>query len=353
MIKYVQSKPIDYDHIQKLLNRSVQAHTFTNGGPVKQLLEKRLEELFQLDHQYRVICTNNGTSALYVLMSMFEKLASKHLTWGTPAFNFPAATVNKLNTSIFDIKIEETTDFIGYLIPINIIKELNYDGYIIPSLFGTMPTNFPEFEKYCLDHNKLLIWDNASSPLTTNKESGKNINSFGSASMGSLHHTKYIGVGEGGFVVVPSEFYDLFTQLTNFGFTDDRKYNNIASNAKISDISAAFILSHIEQYSVGRHLVIQQKYIEAIKNIQGVKVFNNSPDWLIVYGNMPVCFDKLTSHLSFRDVGVEANKYYKPLKSFPNSDALFARIINLPLHSFLTDYDLSLILKKVETEAKK
>lgn len=352
MIKYVQSKPIDYERIQSLLNHSVQAHTFTNGGPVKQLLEKKLSELFNLDSNHRVICTNNGTAALFILLSMYEKITDyPDLKFATPAFNFPAAVVNKLKVEIFDLELVEHDHSISYRIPIEILKEAQHDGYIIPTLFGTVPTNFEELIRWCETDSKILILDNASSPLTN--KNGKNINTFGSSSMGSGHHTKYLGFAESGFAVIPSQHYDLYSRLTNFGFDDNRKHCNLASNAKISDIGASFVLAHIETYDVEKHLRIQKKYIEALHNIKGVKVFAESNDWNIVYGNMPVCFKEEISHLVFRDVGIECNKYYKPLVAFPESEKLYKRIINLPLHAGLTNYDLSLILKKVEIEAKK
>lgn len=351
MIKYVQNKSINWGRIQTLLSESEQAHAFTNSGPIKQKLEALLEAKLDLNENRRVVCTNNGTSALYILISLFEKRAGKELKLGTLSFNFPAATVNKLKTDIFDI----ITNGAIYDVP---LKTIDYDIIIIPTLFGTVPKNLLELDDYCKKRSKILILDNASSPLTKYanienfEKANSNINNFGTACIGSNHHTKYWGYGEGGFAVVPAELYDEFNSLTNFGFTDDRKFNNLASNAKMSDISAAFIYSHIVDYDIKNHLKIQNEYIKELEKIPNVNVFNNNKDWQIVYGNMPIVFNKPISHLTFRDIGIESNRYYKPLASLPNSNWLFERIINLPLHASLTDYDLNLILKKVEIEAK-
>lgn len=356
MIKYVQNKPINWDRIQTLLSESEQAHAFTNSGPIKQKLETLLEAKLDLNKNRRVVCTNNGTSALYILVSLFEKRVGKELKWATISFNFPAANVNRLKTNLLDINLELDGKNIWYDIPLNIISD--YDGLIIPTLFGTAPYNLLELDNYCRNNSKILILDNASSPLTKYanienlEKANSNINNFGTACIGSLHHTKYLGHGENGFAVIPAELYDEFNSLTNFGFTDDRKFNNLASNAKMSDISAAFAFSHIVDYSIERHLKIQNEYVEELEKISNVKVFNKNKDWQIVYGNMPIVFNKPISHLIFRDIGIESNKYYKPLASFPSSNWLFDRIINLPLHASLTDYDLNLILKKVEIEAK-
>jgi len=345
MIRYVQNKPINYARIEQLLDQSRQAGVFTNNGPVKQLLEKKLETLFGLDKSKRVVCTSSGASALYVLMNLFEKKLGKKLKWVTPAFNFPAATVNRLDTEILDIELE------GYSLPLSCLSD--YDGIVITTLFGTLPLHLPKIITYCQNNNKILILDNASSPLTN--LNNQNINSLGSAAIGSLHHTKYLGFAEGGFAVIPHDLYNELNALTNFGFNDARKYCNYASNAKMSDVSAAFALSHIESYDIEKHLKIQQTYISEISNLSGVKVFNLSenPQDKVVYGNMPVVFAKPINHLVFRDVGIEANKYYAPLKPLPNSQNLFDRIINFPLYSDLSDYDLDMIFKKIGIEAKK
>lgn len=342
MIKYVPFKPLFFDRVKDLLQESEQTHMFTNNGPVKQKLEDVLHEKFNLGSDKRVAVTCNGTSALFILISLFEINAQKPLKWVTTAFNFPAATVNRLTTSVVDIISPDCAT-------ISLANIDKYDGVIIPTLFGTIPPLLEDLENYCRSNNKILILDNASSPLSKFKD--KNINEFGNACIGSTHHTKFLGHNEGGFAVVPTDMYDSFCHLTNFGFSDDRNYNNYGSNAKMSDISAAFTLSHIETYDSGEHIKVQNKYKKRIDKIEGVEIFNYSSQ--VVYGNMPIIFSKAISHLIFHDVGIQANKYYKPLKSLPNSTELFSKIVNFPLYSTLSDYELNLILKKIEIEAAK
>lgn len=339
MIRYIPAKEINLKIVQKYLEESKKAHLFTNNGPVKQRLELSLEDLFSLDSEIRrVACTSSGTSALFVLISLFEKHAGKPLKWATSAFNFPAAVVNKLSTDVIDLNEDlKTFD----------VKNFDkYDGIILPTLFGTLP-NIEEIEKYCISTNKFLILDNASSPLTT--LNGRNINTYGDGCIFSLHHTKYLGVGEGGGAVINPEFYDDFISLTNFGFSDDRQFNALASNAKMSDIAAAHILSY--KYNILEHIVTQNYFLENIAPISNVECYNYSEG--VVYGNLPLVFKKPISHLSFRDIGIEANKYYKPLKELPNSKELYSRMINLPLNSYLTDFEIDLILKKIIIESER
>jgi len=342
MINYIQAKHPNFKNIEKLLTDSKETNTYTNNGPVKRQLDKRLFSLFELPPDKSVICTNSGTSALFILISFYEKKKGKAIKWVTPSFNFPAAIVNKLNTNVIDITIEENS----YSIPASEIEP--YEGLILPTLFGTLPKNIQEIITFCKSQSKLLILDNASSPLS--KFEGKNINNFGDGCIGSLHHTKYLGYGEGGFIVIDKKYEREINALSNFGFLGNRDYSIYATNGKMSDIAAAFILSHINSYDLGQHLSIQKRFIKVIDHIDGVNVFAKSKD--LIYGNLALFFEKEISHLSFRDIGIEANKYYKPLQPFSNSIFLYNRLVNLPLHSMLTDYEIEKMLQKITEEAK-
>ena len=57
-------------------------------------------------------------------------------------------------------------------------------------------------------------------------------------------------------------------------------------------------------------------------------------------------------HLFFKDQGVEAHKYYYPLKKQKNSLALYNKIVNLPLHAGLTDYEVEYILSAIKKSIK-
>lgn len=346
MIRYVQTKSIDFGRVKELLSESVSANIFTNDGPVKRKLENTLHKLFELGPDRRVVCTSSGTSALFIAISLLEKKACAKLDWVTPSFNFPSATVNRLDTKIKDIGLDNyslSKESLYYG-----LADQPYSGLIIPTLFGALP-DLTIFEEHCKKHGGYLILDNASSPLSFYK--GKRINNYGDVCIGSLHHTKYLGFGEGGYLVVSSEDYALANSLTNFGFLDIRTYKNAATNGKMSDIAAAYALSHVESYDIDKHLKVQAHLVDGITDIPNVEVFNYgvTDD---VLGNFPLLFKNPTSHLGFRDVGIEANKYYKPLQDTPNSTWLYERMVNLPLHSDLTDYEVSIMLKKVAYEAK-
>ncbi len=335
-IKFIDKGNIDYSRVEYLLNISKEKHLYTNNGPVKNILEKKLAELLGVEDGKKVLCVNNGTSALTVLISLYEYKVNKKLKWLSPSFTFPSVISNKHNCVLTDINKNTFT-----LNEEDVLID-SVDGIIITNLFGTM-TNIEKWVKICKDKNKILLFDNASSPLSTFK--GKKISNYGDGSYGSLHHTKYLGFGEGGFIVMDEKDYDLCTSLTNFGFHKEN-LSKISSNFKMSDISASFILQHIEKFEVNKYIRIQNKFIEELNNINGVDIFNYSDG--VVYGNLPLFFNKKISTEYFIKKGIESNKYYQPIENHKNSIEIFDRIINLPLHTSLTDEEIKYIINIIK-----
>lgn len=325
IVPYLKNKKIDFKEIESILSESISINQFTNNGPIKQKLEKRLEELLSIDKNKRIICVSSGTAALHVILLYLEYINEEPLKFYTPAYNFPSVLTNTAN-----IHLENDRSI-----------DVENDGYIIPNLFGTN----------CLKDIKerIVIYDNASSPLT--RINGKNICNYGDYSFGSLHQTKFLGFGEGGFLICLKEEYEMINSLTNFGYNNNRIHKKQSSNFKISDVSAAFILHNINNYDIQKHVKIQKYLIQEINSIEGLQVFNYSEDD-IVYGNFPVLFTKPIDNKYFRDLGIESNKYYLPLSDnkelYKSAWDTYDRIINFPLYDSLTDYQVEFMVKIIK-----
>lgn len=328
MIPFIH-KEVDFKLVEKLLQKSIKANHFTNEGPVKLQLEGYLKEYLKLDANKTVICTSSGTAALHAIMMFW----GNGKTWTIPDFTFPSPATNRFSTDICDISPKTYT-----------LSRFEYNAgrTIITNLFGTICDL--EAEK-----TYLVIYDNAASPLSIYKN--KTICNYGAFSFGSLHHTKYLGFGEGGFIVVPEYLDRFFRRICNFGYDKDNQYSRHSSNFKMSDISAAFILAHIMNFDIARYIKIQNRYIELLRGISGAQVFNYSEG--VVYNSMPILFENPILVDPFRKEGIEVNKYYRPLKGFPNSTHLYERILSFPLHTGLTDKDLIYITNTIRNEANR
>jgi dTDP-4-amino-4,6-dideoxygalactose transaminase len=337
MIKYIQEKYIDYIELKNILKHTEQTNQFTNLGPAKRMLEKKLEQLLRIDDTKSVVCTANGTLALHAIYLYFK---NKNIRWVSPSFTFPSCVVGGFNCELVDI--DHT-----YTMSLSEDNFSKYEGFIITNLFGTYPHNIGDWIDKCKKHRKILVFDNASSSLTNFQDT--NICNLGDFSFGSLHHTKSIGFGEGGFLVCDKSLYSEFNRICGFGFKyeeGERKFGVNSSNFKMSDITAGCILQHINRYSVKKHEEIQEYFLHNIERIEGVEVFNYKKG--VFLGNLPVLFEKNANKKFFIDRGIEAQKYYKPIKNTKNSNDLFCKIINFPLHTDVSIEDANQIIKAIK-----
>jgi dTDP-4-amino-4,6-dideoxygalactose transaminase len=341
LINYIKNKKPNYENIKNLLVDSEEKNHFTNNGPVKIRLEKYLHSFLKIDKSKKVLCVANGTLALHAIDYYLKLKQHKKIKWITPAYTFPSCAIGGMDTKILDINLN---DFC--ILEEELLKENNYDGLIITNLFGAYP-DIDKWEKFCKDNNKILILDNASSPLSKYKDI--NISNYGDFSFGSLHHTKIIGFGEGGFIICNEEDYDGLTSAITFGFKGNRIYNENSSNYKMSDVQAAFILDHLMSFDLQKYLSIQNIFLNEIK-FDGASVFNKKED--LVYGNLPIVFHKPTNNLLFKDLGIDAYKYYLPLKQLPNSLFLYDRMVNFPLNENLREEEIEIIIKAIKRQAK-
>jgi len=331
-LRYIPKKTPNFNNIEKILSKSTSLNQFSNNGPAVSELELLLHKLLKIDSSKRVLCTSNGTHAVHALMYFYNRKK-----WAIPSFNFPSAAIsNSFDVDILDINLNDG----GIESRGNLLDK--YDGFILTNLFGTY-VDIAFWESFCTKNNKILIFDNASCPLSVINK--KNICNFGNASFGSLHHTKPLGFGEGGFIVVDSKDYLELKRVLNFGFNKERKYSRGSSNFKMSDVSAAFIIDNIEQYNIKKHIQNQEYIVNNLKKFSKVKVFNYKPG--TVYGNLPIIYNKDINISDFDNFDIEVHKYYRPLKSLKNSNNLYSRIINFPLHHNLSTDNLNYIVNVI------
>lgn len=343
MIKYIQNKSIDLSSFEEILKLSTKYNQFTNRGPAKLLLESHLKEVLELPEDKSVICTSNGTLALHAILFFYKKRNKNKFI--TPSYTFPSSVVSNFKTKVIDIDLQT----FSFKNDEEMIKK--YDGLIVTNLFGTYPCNLEKLICLANKHNTAIILDNASSPMT--KINGLNICCYGDMSFGSLHHTKFMGFGEGGFIVTDSKYEEELNQILGFGFdglSKKRISHSLSSNFKISDVASASILQHLKRYDMSKHIEVQDGLIEQISQIAGLEIFNYHPG--VVYGNLPLIYDNNINTDFFRDSGLEAQKYYYPLKRHKNSFKLYNRIINLPLHCDLQEYEVEKIIKIVRKSVK-
>ena len=348
-ITWVNKKNINLQSVNNKILECIQSKHFTNNGINVLRLQKELKNIFKIDDMKEVLLVCNGAMGINTLISGMNLYFNKELRWIVQSFTFPCSHQGPLiNSIIVDIDMN-----MGPSIEILESKVNEYDGVLITNCFGTS-VNIELYEEFCKKHNKILLFDNAASSMTFYKS--KNHLNYGNGCMVSLHHTKPIGFGEGGFIVFDKEYLDSMKKTICFGFSEINRleYNKNASNYKMSEIACIYIDDYLKNVDTifNHHTTMIKYFIEKI-NIEkiNVELFKNYSDYeQSLMSCIPIIFNKKVNINMFIENNIEAKKYYYPLDfSCCNSVDMFERIICLPLNMDTTYIHINKYIEIIKT----
>ena len=336
MIRWLNHKQIDHDRIRGILSESEEANHFTNFGPVSRKLEERLHKLLQIDINKSVVVTSSGTAALHALVSTFNKIKGYELMFDVPAFTFPSAAQGSSSyCSIIDVNDTMGPD----------IYDVRNDGFIMTNVFGNV-IKLEHYENFAKKNNKILIYDNAATPFTFYQ--GTNCLNRGDGSFISLHHTKPLGFGEGGAVIIDKKYESIVRQMINFGF-DDGKWSEWGSNWKMSDIAAAYIYAYLDKFEriVEMHIILYNYFKRNLPS--HATLYPNFSDGTPFVSCLPILMDK---PINFASSDIEVKKYYKPLKDLHNAQSFYDRTICFPCHVDIMPRHVDFMLEAISNLGK-
>ena len=340
-LNWLPNKYINTKRVNKLLKASLDINQFTNYGPNVQLLEKIIKEKLQICDDKVVIVVNNGSVALQILASSINYYHNKDYRWATQSFTFPPSAQGTLsNSKIIDIDLD------GGL---NLEKlDSSIDGIIVTNIFGNI-VDVIKYEKWAKDNNKFLIFDNAATPFTFYK--GKSCCNYGNGATISFHHTKPLGFGEGGAIIVDKKYEKNIRCLINFGINlTDNYWVKEGNNYKMSDISAVYIIQYLDNFDLIVYKTKElYKYFKS-KLPNTIKLFPSFHDEDNI---LPSCFCILFDNyddnirLKLLDNDIFCRKYYYPLKETKNTKIIYDKILCLPCHYQMNYKDIDLIISLI------
>lgn len=342
-VKWLARKEIDYEKVDKYIQVSLRLNQFTNGGPNVKRLEDLLRSLLKVDDERSIIVVNNGAAALHALASAISLEEKKSIRWASQSYTFPSVVQGSLiGTLLVDIGPDVGPDLSQ--IPPEI------DGIIVTNVLGHL-SDLSKYERWAVENSKYLLFDCAATSYSFYR--GRNSINYGTGSIISFHHTKPIGFGEGGAIIVEKRYEAAVRKIINFGY-DMVKLDQIwlpeGNNYKMSDLSSIYILQYLEQFPgiVETHRRIYQRFLEGLKRIPNVTPFPNFSDEIPFVSCMPVIFSQPQRLEKFVDKGIEVKKYYKPLDlSHPRAVDLYNRIICFPCNKDMTEGIVDWILDEI------
>jgi dTDP-4-amino-4,6-dideoxygalactose transaminase len=312
------------EEFQPYLEKIWSSHILTNGGPFHQELEQKLCEYLGVEY---ISLFSNGTLALVtalqalritgeVITTPYSFVATTHALWWNgikPVF----VDIEQNTFNIHPKKIESAiTPQTTAILPVHV--------------YGN-PCNVQKI-KGIADANGLKVIYDACHTFGVRLK-GIPILNYGDLSIMSFHATKVYNTFEGGAIVCHDEATKKrIDNLKNFGFLNETVVVSPGINAKMNEFQAAMGLLQLKYVDrvIEKRKDIVCRYREKLKNIQGVKYFEDFPDVKHCYSYFPVLIEKQLFGKTREDIysalkenNIFTRRYFYPLISqFPTYRSL-------------------------------
>lgn len=229
------------------------------------------------------------------------------------------------------------------------------------------PCNNKRIHDIAVRYGLKVIYD-AAHAFGVEKD-GESILNWGDMSTLSFHATKVFNTIEGGAMIMhDGAMKRRIDDLKNFGIHDEVTVVAPGINSKMDEIRSAYGLLNLRQVDdaiKARHK-IYIKYSEALKDVEGIKFFNEQEGVKYNYGYFPIFVDSKKFGMTrdelyykMKEQNVLARRYFYPLisefstyrgcegadpKNLPNAHKLADSVLCLPMHQGLTSRDVHKII---------
>lgn len=347
-------KPIlpSVERYQQHINKMHENGWFSNNGEFVQQFERDLQEYLQTSRE--IVVVSSATLGLIIAIKGLE-IKKKVLV---PSFTF-ASTVGAIQWCGLEHEYIDIDDY-WCMDPLLIEEKLQTGEYdaIIPVHALGVPCAIKEFEQLAQKYNVKLLFDSASGIGAT--YNNRRIGNFGDIEVFSLHATKCLPIGEGGFLSIRDyKVAQTIRQLKNFGFTNDRMAYMNGINAKMPEIEAAIGIEALKD--VKQHMRNRQKYVKQYQELIGdivefQKVRPESEHGYQILGVIaPSDGNVVMQEMITR--GIQVRQYYTPPVHLhpaysrdvvlPNTMNVSKHIISLPLYSIMDDITIEIVCKNL------
>lgn len=270
---------------------------YTNRGPLLKQLELRFADLLKVKEENLVICSS-ATLAIQGI-SYLANVSEFHV----PSYTFSASGL-AIHNSGKNLILDDIS-YGTWQINHTELKPSTNEGVLTVYPFGSNLeiTDYQNFET--------VIYDAAASLGSQNLDLSKLKQNH--AIVFSLHATKVLGIGEGGLIVFgdPKKASE-FRSWINFGFSGSRDSKILGTNAKMSEMQAAYGHAVLDNWEIEK-----QEWLIARKKANQVEsdfpeLFNHnlemdvSPYWLS-YSNPEL---KVEIVKTFKKLNIETRDWW-------------------------------------------
>jgi dTDP-4-amino-4,6-dideoxygalactose transaminase len=355
----------DRDEFLKAVNEILDRQWLTNEGPCVVELEKRIAELHDVAY-CSIVC--NATLGLQLVIKALN-LTGEIIV---PSFTFIASAHACFFQAVQPIFCDVEERY-GTLDPKKAEKLITprTSGIMGVHLFGN-PCRVEELSTLCKTYGLALIFDAAHSFLARYR--GTSIGNFGDAEVLSFHATKFFSTMEGGAILTNNrELFQKIKLLKNFGFSGLDRVEYLGTNAKMTEVCAAFGLAGLSNFKerVECNRQIQQRYRDNLSGLPGVKFLDFNPELEGNYQYVVMFVDHKEFGLNrdslyelLREHNVMARRYFYPgchrmepynsmqprkVRLLPVTEKMVKKVLCLPCYFGLTLNDVDKICLIIRT----
>ena len=348
------------DEFNELLKQIWDSKWITNNGSFHQQLEQALAEYLKVPY---ISLFTNGTLPLLTALQAL-RVTGEVIT--TP-YSFVATTHSIWWNGCRPVFVDIEEDTCG-------IDPEKIEAAITPKTTAIMPVhcygkpvNMEAIQQIADKYGLKVIYDAAHAFGV--EVNGESVLTFGDMSTLSFHATKVYNTLEGGALVVhDAETKKRIDQLKNFGFAGETEVVAPGINSKVDEVRSAYGLLNLRQVdaAIEKRRQVAIKYREALRNVPGIRFFNDMPRVRHNYSYFPIFvnaeeYGMTRDELYFKMQGqnVYGRRYFYPLISefstyrglpsatpdnLPVATKVANQVICLPMHHTLSDTDLERIL---------
>lgn len=338
------------------LERIDAARWYTNFGPLVRALQARLAAEFSAARGMpTVVSVANATLGLELaLLALRLPPRSRVLL---PALTFVASAASIVRAGHQPVFCDVASD--TWILTPDIAREVAEKeriAAVMPVATYGCEVAVQEWDRFTQELGIPVVID-AAGAYGNQTRAGHNQAVF------SLHATKSLGAGEGGFIVATDPALPEEVQrLSNFGIDlSSGAISSVGTNAKLSEYHAAVALASLDGWA--QRQAYRQRlhagYIDVLTRLcPGVRLQRRRPDG--VYSILPVLLPQgmgaVDVQARLKQRGVETRRWYCPtldqhvaFREMPIagklrvSGTLNERLLALPFHAFLSEQDVTTV----------